>query len=412
MSSTPDRLFAHHGYTRFWLGRICSASANQMLAVAVAWQVWDLTRSAFALGLVGLLQFLPKLVLMPLAGNLADRLERRRLIVVAQLTQALALAVLAITSATGTESLGLIYALMLISGTGRTFEMPTSQAFLPLLVPTRLLTRAVAMNASAHQMSTIVAPALAGFIYVAGAEVVYGLGTAMILIATGLLIGVVPLRAQTFSARHASGWHTFREGLRFIRDQRAVLGAISLDMMAVLLGGATALLPIIASEVLHTGPWGLGLLRSAPAVGALAMSVWLTRHPLEGKVGPRMFGSVAIFGVATIVFGLSSNLWLSMATLTVLGAADMVSMVFRGAYIQLATPDTMRGRVGAVNSLFIGASNQLGEFESGVTAAWLGAVPAVVLGGVGTLVVVVLWMRWFPTLARLDRLPDGVDHVG
>jgi len=414
MTTTPpaDRLFAHRGYTHFWLGRVCSASANQMLAVAVAWQVWDLTRSAFALGLVGLLQFLPKLVLMPLAGNLADRLERRRLIVLAQLTQAVALAILAVATVTGTVSLSLIYVLMVLAGTGRTFEMPTSQAFLPLLVPNRLLTRAVAMNASAHQMSTIVAPALAGFIYVAGAEVVYGLATAMMLIATVLLVRVVPLRPQTFSMRQASGWHTFREGLRFIRDERAVLGALSLDMMAVLLGGATALLPIIASEVLHTGPWGLGLLRSAPAVGALAMSVWLTRHPLEGRVGPRMFGSVAIFGVATIVFGLSSNLWLSMGALTILGAADMVSMVFRGAYIQLATPDTMRGRVGAVNSLFIGASNQLGEFESGVTAAWFGAVPAVVLGGVGTLVVVVLWIRWFPSLARLDRLPSGHDHVG
>jgi MFS family permease len=410
--AATGRLFAQRGFTLFWLGRICSTSANQMLAVAVAWQVWDLTGSAFALGLVGLLQFLPRLVLMPLAGNLTDRLERRRLIAIAQLVQALALAVLTVASATGSVSLWLIYGLMLVSGTGRTFEMPTTQAFVPLLVPTQLLTRAVAMNASAHQVSTIVAPALAGFIYVAGAQVVYGLATALVLLATALLAAVVPLRAQHFGSRHASGWHTFREGLRFIHDQRAVLGAISLDMMAVLLGGATALLPIIASEVLHTGPWGLGLLRAAPAVGALAMSLWLARHPLDGRVGPRMFGAVALFGLATIVFGLSDQLWLSMAALAVLGAADMVSMVFRGAYIQLATPDAMRGRVGAVNALFIGASNQLGEFESGLTAAWFGAVPAVVLGGVGTLLVVVLWMRWFPELARLDRMPGRADDVG
>ncbi|QID16699.1 MFS transporter [Nitrogeniibacter mangrovi] len=412
MPPRDDRLFAHRGYIHFWLGRICSTSANQMLAVAVAWQVWDLTRSAFALGLVGLLLFLPKLVFMPLAGNLADRLDRRRLIASAQLAQALCLAALTLATASGWISLPLIYALMVLSGTARTFEMPTTQAFVPLLVPTPLLARAVAMGASAHQVSTIVAPALAGFIYVAGAQVVYAIATALVVTASVLLTRATPVRAQVFGQRGASGWHTFVLGLRFIRDQRAVLGAISLDMMAVLLGGATALLPIIASEVLHTGPWGLGLLRSAPALGALAMSVWLAHHPLSGRVGPRMFGAVALFGVATIVFGLSSQLWLSMGALAVLGAADMVSMVFRGAYIQLATPDAMRGRVGAVNSLFIGASNQLGEFESGVTAAWFGAVPAIVLGGVGTLLVVVLWMRWFPDLARLDRLPEAEPPMG
>ena len=412
MTDTDERLFAQRGFTLFWLGRISSTSANQMLAVAVGWQVWDLTRSAFALGMVGLLQFLPKLVLMPLAGNLADRLERKRLIALALAVQLVCLGALALASATGAVSLELIYALMLVAGTGRTFEMPTTQAFVPLLVPVRLLPRAVAMNASAHQVSTIVAPAIAGFVYVAGAEVVYAFATALVGLSLALLPAVVPVRAQTFAARGRNGWQTFREGLSFIRHHRPVLGAISLDMMAVLLGGATALLPIIASEVLHTGPWGLGLLRSAPAVGALAMSVWLAGHPMEGRVGPRLFGAVALFGVATIVFGLSTELWLSMAALVVLGAADMVSMVFRGAYIQLATPDAMRGRVGAVNSLFIGASNQLGEFESGLTAAWFGAVPAIVLGGMGTLVVVVLWMRWFPDLARLDRLPDGRSDMG
>lgn len=412
MTPPEDRLFAQKGYTLFWLGRIGSASANQMLAVAVGWQVWSMTGSAYALGFVGLLQFLPRLILMPVAGNLADRLDRKRLIMAAQLTQAAGLAVLAITSATGTITLPVIYLLMLVTGTGRTFETPTTQAFVPLLVPIRLLPRAVAMNASAHQVSTIVAPAVAGFIYVAGPDVVYGVATVLIAIASILLLWVHPVRAQRFSQRGRNPVDTFLEGLRFIRHHRPVLGALSLDMMAVLLGGATALLPIIASEVLHTGAWGLGLLRSAPAVGALVMSVWLAGHPMEGRVGPRLFGSVAIFGVATIVFGLSTHLWLSMGALVVLGAADMVSMVFRGAYIQLATPDDMRGRVGAVNSLFIGASNQLGEFESGVTAAWFGAVPAIVLGGVGTLIVVVLWMRWFPELARLDRLPDGEARVG
>jgi len=407
-----DRLFAQRSFTLFWLGRIGSTSANQMLAVAVGWQVWSLTHSAYALGFVGLLQFLPRLILMPVAGNLADRVERKRLIAVAQAIQAVGLGVLALTSATGTINLPLIYGLMVLTGTGRTFETPTTQAFVPLLIPTRLLARAVAMNASAHQVSTIVAPAVAGFIYVAGPEVVYGVATALMLAALLLLAWVRPMRDQVFGQRGRNPIDTFMEGLRFIRHHRPVLGALSLDMMAVLLGGATALLPIIASEILHTGAWGLGLLRSAPALGALVMSVWLAGHPMDGKVGRRLFGSVALFGAATIVFGLSSNLWISIASLVVLGAADMVSMVFRGAYVQLATPDTMRGRVGAVNSLFIGASNQLGEFESGITAAWFGAVPAVVLGGIGTLIVVMVWMRWFPELARLDRLPDGEAAVG
>lgn len=406
-TSNAAALHAHRAFTRFWYARIFSTSAYQMMSVAVAWQVYDLTRSAFALGVVGLLQFLPKLLLMPVAGNLADRVDRRKLIAAAQAAQCLCLAVLAVATASGFVSLGLIYVVLVVGAIGRAIESPPMQALLPALVPAELLARAVASSGSAFQMATIAAPMAAGFVYGLGAAVVHGIAAALFAGALALVMGIRPLRPQTYASTTASGWHTFLEGLRFVRDNRPVLGALSLDMMAVLLGGATALLPIIAHDVLHTGAWGLGVLRAAPAIGALLTSLWLTRHPLEANVGRAMFGSVAVFGLATIVFGLSTSMWVSLGALLILGAADMVSVVFRGAYVQLATPDSMRGRVGAVNGIFIGASNQLGEFESGVTAAWLGTVPAVVLGGVGTLVVVALWTRWFPDLVRLEKLPVG-----
>lgn len=381
-----------------------TASGFQIQSVAVAWQVYELTASALDLGLVGLVQFLPRLVLLPLAGDLADRLDRRRLVAGSQAVQALGMAILAGLTWTGTISRESIFVLLALMGAARTFEMPTSQALLPALVPETALARAVAMGASAMQAATIAAPALAGVLYVLGAGTVHGLAAVAFVLATGLTTQIRPLRPQLALTGTLSGWARFREGLGFVRRHRPVLGAISLDMMAVLLGGATALLPIVAAEVLHTGPWGLGLLRSAPAVGALGMSLWLARHPLGRRVGHRMFQAVAIFGLATIGFGLSHSLWLSAGLLVILGAADMISLVFRQAYIQLETPDAMRGRVSAVNALFIGASNQLGEFESGVTAAWFGLVPAIVLGGVGTLLVAVLWWRWFPELGRVDRL--------
>ncbi|MCB1917273.1 MAG: MFS transporter [Rhodocyclaceae bacterium] len=402
-----SRLFRERGFVCFWIARICSAGGHQMLGVAVAWQVWDITGSALALGFAGLAQFLPKLLLMPMAGNWADRFERRRLVAAAQALQLASLLALVWANWYGSPTPGLIYAVLVVNGVGRSFEMPTSQALLPALVPPAMLPRAVAMAASAFQLSTIGAPVVAGFLYALGPDVVYGVASAAMALAVSSVLGARPLVAQARMPAGRSAWRNFVEGLGFIRRERAVLGAISLDMMAVLLGGATALLPIVASEILHTDAWGLGLLRAAPAAGALAMSLWLARHALHRRVGRLMFGSVTLFGFATIVFGLSSTLWLSMASLVVLGAADMVSMVFRGAYIQLATPDAMRGRVGAVNGLFIGASNQLGEFESGLTAAWFGVVPAIVLGGVGSLLVVVLWARGFPELWRLDRLPQG-----
>src|SRR5574338_277001 len=402
--TVPISLFSHRPFALFWVARVLTASGFQIQSVAVAWQVYELTGSALDLGLVGLVQFLPRLVLLPLAGDLADRLERRRLVAVSQGVQALAMGGLAWLALAGAVNRELIFALLVVMGAARSFEMPTSQALLPSLVPADLLARAVAMGASAMQTATIAAPAVAGGLYALGAGTVHGLAAVAFACATGLTLAIRPLRRQQRSAGDASGWARFLEGLLFVRTHRPVLGAISLDMLAVLLGGATALLPMVAAEILHTGAWGLGVLRSAPAVGALATSLWLARHPLAGRVGRKMFVAVGVFGVATIAFGLSHSLLLSILILALLGAADMVSVVFRQAYVQLQTPDSMRGRVSAVNALFIGASNQLGEFESGLTAEWFGLVPAILLGGAGTLLVAALWWRWFPELARVDRL--------
>jgi MFS family permease len=402
---SPSSALAVPSFRNYLLTRIFSTSAYQVMSVAVAWQVWDITRSAFALGLVGLLQFLPKFVFLPFAGNLADRFERRLIIVATLFAQALCMLALTLATATDAVSLTLIYVLMVVSGIARTFEMPAMQAFLPAVVPPTFLTRAVALSASVFQLSTIVSPVLAGFVYGLGAATVHGLATLIFAAGAAFALLLRPLIPQDYDSGQTSPWQSFLEGLRFVRGQHAILGAISLDMMAVLLGGATALMPIVASEVLHTGAWGLGLLRAAPAVGAVLVSIWLARHPLQNHVGRWLFGAVTVFGIATVAFGLSTSLWLSLASLGILGGADMISMVIRGAYVQLATPDALRGRVGAVNGLFIGASNQLGEFESGVTAAWFGAVPAVVIGGIGTVVVALLWIKLFPELARLKTFP-------
>jgi MFS family permease len=405
--AVPDQPFAVPSFRFFFLTRICSTSAYQIMSVAVAWQVWDITHSAFALGMVGLVQFLPKLVFMPFAGNLADRMERRRIVAMMLMVQAACMLLLTLLTATHTVTLTLIYVLLIASGIARTFEMPAMQASLPLVIPPLLFTRAVAMSASAFQLSTIVAPVMAGFVYALGASVVHGLSTLVFIMGGLTMLAIRPVKAQEYAATHQSAWHSFKEGLRFVRNEHSILGAISLDMMAMMLGGATALMPIIASEVLHTGAWGLGLLRAAPAVGAVAVSIWIAHHPLRSRVGHWLFASVAVFGAGTIVFGISTSLWLSLVSLAVAGGADMISMVIRGAYVQLATPDAMRGRVGAVNGLFIGASNQLGEFESGVTAAWFGTIPAVVIGGVGTVIVAIAWMKMFPELLRLNEFPKN-----
>lgn len=406
MSDPAVQLLRHHRpFLAFWLARVFTASGFQMLTVAIGWHLYQLTGNVLDLGLVGLVEFAPRVLFMLHTGHVADRYDRRRVAALCQSLQALIALALAVGSATDNVSRELIFALAFLLGATRSFEMPATQALLPNVVPTGLFPRAVAASASATQAATIVAPALGGLLYAFGSIWVYGPTVALYVIACLLTLSL-DVRQQVAQRGRAS-LESLLAGIRFIRSRPDIFGAISLDLFAVLLGGATALLPVFAKDILLTGAWGLGLLRSAPAVGALLMSLWLARFPVERKVGLTMFTAVGVFGVATIAFGLSTSFWFSLAVLVVLGAADMISMVIRGAFVQLETPDEMRGRVSAVNGLFIGASNQLGEFESGLTAHWFGTVPAVVLGGVGTLVVTGTWMRLFPTLAQRDRLHGG-----
>jgi MFS family permease len=398
--------FHHRAFARFWFARVATTMAYQMLAVGVGWQVYALTDSALDLGFIGLVQFLPALLLVLVSGHVADRYDRRAVVRICQMIEAIAVAALAILSARGWITEGLIFALVALVGSARAFEAPTLQALLPGLLPIPLLPRAVAASASANQTAVIIGPAAGGLLYLLGPTAVYAASASLFLLASVLVWRIRIERVPP--KREPASLQSIFAGIAFIRSQPAVLGAISLDLFAVLLGGATALLPIYARDILGTGPWGLGLLRSAPAVGALSMALFFARHPPARRVGKTMFTGVATFGFATIVFAVSTSFALSLVSLVVLGASDMVSVVIRSSLVQLDTPDAMRGRVSAVNSVFIGTSNQLGEFESGVTAALLGTVPAVLLGGFGTLLVVVLWMRLFPALLRRDRLHSVV----
>ena len=401
--ATPAHsLFRHRGFAAFWFARIASGFGFQMLSVAVGWQIYAITGRAFDLGLIGLVQFIPSVLLALPAGHVADQFDRRRIVLLGQVVEWVAIALLAALTLTHHVHEQSILLLVLMLGVAKAFEFPALQSMLPALVPLEILPRAMAVNASAGQAAMIMGPALGGFLYVAGPGVVYVVAGALYLVAATLM-GRLRYE-QAPPKREPATLKTLFAGVHFIRARKDVLGVISLDLFAVLLGGATALLPIFARDILHTGPWGLGLLRAAPAVGALLMSLWLARHSLQRRVGTIMFASVAGFGVATLVFALSATLWLSLLALFALGAFDMVSMVIRSALVQLDTPDAMRGRVSAVNAIFINTSNQLGEFESGMLAAWLGAVNATVLGGIGTLVVVGLWMAMFPTLRRRQRL--------
>ncbi|WP_267273630.1 MFS transporter [Pseudomonas putida] len=406
MSDSAPQLLRHHRpFLAFWLARVFTASGFQMLTVAIGWHLYQLTGNVLDLGLVGLVEFAPRVLFMLHTGHVADRYDRRKVAAVCQSLQGLIALALAVGSATDNVTRELIFALAFLLGASRSFEMPATQALLPNVVPAGLFPRAVAASASATQSATIVAPAVGGFLYAFGSIWVYGPTVALYAIACVLTL-TLQARGQ-IAQRGRASIESLLAGIRFIRSRPDILGAISLDLFAVLLGGATALLPVFAKDILLTGPMGLGLLRSAPAVGALLMSLWLARFPFQRNVGRTMFTAVGVFGVATIAFGLSTSFWFSLAVLVVLGAADMISMVIRSSFVQLETPDEMRGRVSAVNGLFIGASNQLGEFESGVTAHWFGTVPAVVLGGVGTLVVTGVWIKLFPTLAKRDRLHNG-----
>ena len=401
MTSSLKQLFSHQAFARFLGARLLGIAANQMLMVAVAWHMYDITSSAWDLGLVGLFQFIPALIVTLTAGHVADRVHRGRLFAACMLVQAAValLLMLATTDAFATREL--ILGVSVVLGMTRAFQMPAQQAITPLLVPANLLQRAIALSSSSVQAAIIGGPALGGFLYAAGAEVVYAACAAMLLVACVLAMRVY---YDSRPSSEAVSWSSAMAGVVFVWQNKILLGATSLDLFAVLLGGAVAMLPIYARDILHTGPEGLGLLRAAPAVGALLMSLALVRWPIKRHVGYVLLAAVAVFGLATVVFGVSNHFGLSLLALAVTGAADNISVVTRLTLMQLETPDDIRGRVAAVNSIFIGASNQLGEFESGSVAALWGPVVSVVSGGVGTVLIALAWLKLFPALAKRDRM--------
>lgn len=394
-------LLTQQAFVRFLLARISGLTANQMLMVAVAWHMYDLTSSAWDLGLVGLFQFVPALLVALPAGHVVDRFHRGRIFALCVFVQAMVATLLLCSLEWHFASRELVLAISVLLGATRAFQMPAQQALTPTLVPTHLLPRAVALSSGSVQLAIIAGPAVGGILYAHGPFTVYLVAAVMLLLAS--LLSLFVQYAHRASTQAATLKHLLA-GLVFVWRHKVLLGATSLDMFAVLLGGATALLPIYARDILHVGPEGLGVLRAAPAVGALLMSLALTRWPLERRVGPKLLMAVAVFGLATVAFGLSHSFWLSVMALAVTGAADNISVVVRLTVMQLETPDEMRGRVAAVNSIFIGASNQLGEFESGSVAALWGPEFSVISGGVGTVMVAALWLRLFPGLARRDHL--------
>lgn len=397
-------VFREPAYARLWLARICSTISFQMAAVAVGWQVYDLTHRTFALGMVGLVQFLPMLLLMLVVGHVADRFNRKTIISICQAVSCVTMTLLAICSYFHRLHPAGIYCAVAAIGASRAFEAPSTQALVPWLVERSMVPQAIAWSSSAVQTASIVGPGLGGLLLAFGAHVPFGLCACMYAMAAILSSGIAP--KYRAAAKGPVTANSIFSGIQFIQRHKNILGAISLDLFVVLLGGATALLPAYARDILHTGPWGFGLLRLAPAVGALSTSIFLAHHPIRRRAGPRMFIAVIVFGVAIICFALSRNILLSVGILCVLGAADVTSVVVRSSLVQLETPDEMRGRVSAVNSLFIGTSNQLGEFESGITASWFGIVPATIIGGIGSIVVALIWMGLFPGLRRLESLAE------
>jgi MFS family permease len=396
--------FAYPDLVLYQIARFFIVGALEMQSVAVGWQVYEITRRPLDLGLVGLAQFLPGVFLFLMAGHAADRHDRKRLLNICYCGFIVCSALLFWATVRGIRSVHFIYAVLLFLGVVRCFNWPASRALLPQLVPPEFFSKAVAWNASTFQSATILGPAIGGVLYAAtqGPGIVYGGATL-----AGVVALIATLRITSKSqARPAQeiSIHSVMAGFRYVWREKVVLGSISLDMFAVLLGGAVALLPVYASEILKTGPWGLGILRSAPGAGAAMMAIFLAKRPIERRAGAIMLWCVAGFGGFTILFGVSRNLTLSLVALLLVGATDMVSVIIRATLVQFATPDEMRGRVNAVDMLFIGASNELGEFESGLTAHWFGTVPAVVLGGVGTLAVIAVWAWLFPELRKADRI--------
>jgi MFS family permease len=397
---TPFSLPKHPAFQRFWCTRILSSLSFQMLAVAMGWHIYALTHSAFALGLVGLAQFLPMFLLTLVVGHVADNYDRRRIAAICQGLESVAALLFAFGTFGGWISAPIIYVLAACVGASRAFESPAVASLLPAVVPRGELPKATAWATSANQTAQIAG--LGGLLYGIGPGAAY-LACTLSFAAAAVAVWSIPLQTKPASRAPVTLESVF-SGIAFIRKEPVILGALSLDLFAVLFGGATALLPIFARDVLHAGPLGLGLLRSGTAIGALAGTIWLAHFPLRNRPGAAMFGGVIAFGFATIVFGLSHQFIVSLLALMVLGAADTISVVVRLSLVQLRTPDDMLGRVSAVNSLFIGTSNQLGEFESGVTAGWWGARSAVLVGGIATITVALLWMKLFPELRRTRSL--------
>ena len=406
--------FASRDFRRYQLARAAVILGAEAQAVAVAWQVYSMTRRALDLGYTGLALFLPGLLFLLPSGHVADRFDRRQVILVCYGLQVFCTLGLMLFARTGAHAVFPIYAVLFLIGTGRAFSGPASSALIPHLVPEKHFVNAVTWGGAIFQFANVSGPALGGLLFtlplahwfpgtwMEGAGIVY-VFTLATLAWFLVLVGSLHVRPGRMEHRAAS-LHVVLAGFRYVWSMPLLLGAFSLDLFVMLLGGAVALMPIFASEILHTGPRGLGMLRAAPALGALTMSLLMTRFPISRQAGKRMFVCVSIFGVATVIFGLSRSLWLSLLALAVSGAADTISVIIRGSLLQLATPPEMRGRVSAVNSLFIGASNELGQFESGVTAQWWGAVRATIFGGVGALVVAGVWAGLFPDLRHVDEL--------
>ncbi|MCP4381540.1 MAG: MFS transporter [Hyphomicrobiales bacterium] len=407
--STPQSAWGalrHRGFAVFWVSRLCTTFSAQIVSVAVGWQVYDLTRDPFDLGLVGLVQFAPALLLVLVTGAASDRFSRRLIVAICQAVEAASAGALLFLVLSDSVTTSAIFATLAVFGVARAFMNPASQSLIPNLVPPEALASAIALSASSWQVAVILGPVAGGLLYGIGPDVAYGVALALFLMAT-VLIAFVPRPPQK-TTNEPPTWSTVVAGFRYVWHEKIVLGAISMDLFAVLLGGAVALLPAFARDVLEVGPWGLGLLRAAPGIGAVFVAGYLAIRPLRDHAGRIMFVCVALFGIFNVVFGLSTAVWLSVTALALAGAADMVSVYVRETLIQLWTPDAVRGRVNAVNMVFIGASNELGEFRAGSMAALIGIVPAVVVGGLGTVAVAVLWMRWFPALLKARHLSGRV----
>ena len=400
-AASSSALIHQRPFVLFWLARLASTMGYQMLALTIGWQIYEITNSALDLGLVGLIQFVPAVVLTLLIGHAADRYDRRLIVRVAQGVYVLAAVMITFALIEGILGRNLLFAAVFMIGCARAFELPTAHALAPSLVPPPMIARAVAAWTSANQTAIICGPALGGLLY-AASPLLVGVVCVVLFVCSITLISFVQAKGAT-EKREPPTFASVLAGFNYIRSRQRLLGVITLDLFVVILGGATALLPIYARDILSVGPVGLGLLRSAPAAGALITSIVLARHQVERHIGRKMFAVVGIFGVATIVFGLSRWFPLSLLALAVLGASDAVSIVIRFSLVQIETPDEKRGRVSAINYLFVGSSNTLGEFESGLIAAWLGAVPSVVIGGLGSLLVAAVWMMLFPDLRRIDR---------